>query len=89
MPQYSQDFDVISKKQKKNKQRSSVFHILISQCHFDGPSESHGPSAGPHEANEPHDGTPEAHGPPDGPPKVHGPRGHFPPAPRLIGPAGK
>ena len=50
MPPFSQDFDVISKK-NKNK-RSSVFHILISQCHFDGPS------AGP----------PEAHGPPNGPP---------------------
>ena len=35
MPPFSQDFDVISKKEKKK-----VFglHTLISQCHFDGPS---------------------------------------------------
>ena len=36
------DFDVISKKNKKN-ERSSIFYILISQCHFDWPSEAHGP----------------------------------------------
>ena len=59
MPQFCPDFDVISKK------RSSVFHILISQRHFDGPS------AGPPEANGPH----------DGPPKVHEPRGYCPSAP--------
>ena len=57
----------------QNKKRSSVFHILISQCHFDGPSEAHGPSAEPPEANEPH----------DEPPKVHEPWGHCPPAPPL------
>ena len=64
MPQFSPDFDVISKKK-----RSSIFHILISQCHFDGASEAYGPSAGPPEANGLH----------DGPPEVHGPRGHCPP----------
>ena len=47
--------------------------MLISQCHFDGPSRAHGPSAGPAEANS----LPEAHGPP----KVHGPRGHCTPLP--------
>ena len=36
MPQFYPDFDVISKTKKK------VFHILISQCHFDGPSEANG-----------------------------------------------
>ena len=71
MSPFSQDFGVISK--IKNKKRSSVFHILISQCHFDGPSEAHGPSAGPPEANGPH----------DKPPKVHEPWGHCPPAPPL------
>ena len=53
MQPFSQDFEVISKK----KERSSVFHILISQCHFGGPS------AGPPEANGPHDG-PRGHCPP-------------------------
>ena len=46
--------------------------MLLSQCHFDGPS------AGPAEAN----GRPEAHGPP----KVHEPRGHCTPCPPLSGP---
>ena len=41
--------------------------MLISQCHFNGPS------AGPAEAN----GLPEAHWPL----KVHGPRGHCTPCP--------
>ena len=41
-------FDVTS----PPKIRSSVLHILISQCHFDGPS------AGPPETNGPHDGPP-------------------------------
>ena len=53
--------------------------MLISQCHFDGPSRAHWPFAGPAEAN----GLPEAHGPP----KVHGPRGHC--NPPLGGPAPK
>ena len=44
MPQFCPNYDVISKTKKK---RSSVFHILISQCHFDGPSEAQEPSAGP------------------------------------------
>ena len=66
MPQFSQGFNVIKK-------RSSVFRILISQCHFDGLSEAQGPSAAPPEANGPHAE------PPDGPPKVHRPRGHCPP----------
>ena len=44
--------------------------MLISQCHFDGPS------AKPPEANGPHDGPPEA----------HGPRGYCPPCPPLVGP---
>ena len=68
---FSQDFHVISEKKK----RSSVFHILISQCHFDGPSEAHGPSAGPLEAS----------GPLDGPPKIHGPRSHCLPLPSPLG----
>ena len=42
MPQFCTDFDVISKKKW-----SSVFHILISQCHFGGPSEAHRPNDGP------------------------------------------
>ena len=37
--------------QKKKKERSSVFHILISQCHFD----KHSEASGPPEANGPHD----------------------------------
>ena len=74
IPQFSQDFDVISKKNNKKK-RSSVFHILISQCHFDGPSEAHGHSARLPEANRPHDG------PPDGTPKVHRSRGRWFPLP--------
>ena len=45
MPQFSSDFDVISKKQK-----SSIFHKLICQCHFHTPPEVQGPL--------------EAHGPP-------------------------
>ena len=49
--------------------------MLIFQCHFDGLSEAHEPSAGPPQAN----GPPEAHGPP----KVHGPRGHCSPCPLL------
>ena len=51
MPQFSQDFDMISKKKKKK--RSSVFHIMISHCHFLRPS------AGPPEAH----GPPKVHGP--------------------------
>ena len=47
MPQFSPDFDAISKKKK----RSFIFQILISQCHFDGPSEAHGPFSGTPEAN--------------------------------------
>ena len=66
---------------KNKKKRSSVFHMLISQCHLDGPSEAHGPSAGPPEINGPHDGPPQAHGPP----KVHGPRDHCPLLPPLVG----
>ena len=81
MPQVFPDFDVISEKKKKEK-RPSIFHIVISQCHFDGPSEAYGLYAGPPEAREPHDRPPEAHKPP----KVHGPRGHCPPAPSLGGP---
>ena len=42
MPQLSPDFDVIS-----NQKRFSIFRILICQCHFDGPSEAHGPHDGP------------------------------------------
>ena len=42
MPQLFPDFDVISKKNKKN-ERSSIFHTLISQCHFDWPTEALGP----------------------------------------------
>ena len=76
MPQFCSDYDLIS---KTNKKRSSVFHILISQCHFDGPSEAHELSAGPLEANGPH----------DGPPKIHGPRDHCPTQPPLVGPAGR
>ena len=64
MPQFCLDYDLIS----KTKKRSSVFHILISQCHFDGPSEAHAPSAGPLEGNGPH----------DRPPKIHGPWDHCP-----------
>ena len=56
---------------QNKKKRSSVFQILISQCHFDGPSEVQEPSAGSLEANWPH----------DGPPKIHGPRGHCPTLP--------
>ena len=59
------------------KKRSLVFHTLISQCHFDGPSEALEPSAGSPEANGPHDGTPEDHWPP----KPHGSRGHCPSLP--------
>ena len=57
------------------KKRSSVFHVLISQCHFDGPC------AGPPQANGPHDG------PPWSPwaPKVNEPWGHCPPCPPLLG----
>ena len=69
MPPFSQDFDVISKKKK-----FSVFHMLICQCLFDGPSEAHWLSAGPPEAN--------------GLLKVHGPKGNSPPsAPPFVGPA--
>ena len=71
MPQFCLDSDVISKKkvlegkmppfsQDLPQKKSSVFHILIFQCHFDGSS------AGPPEANRPHDGPP--HGP-----RGHGP----------------
>ena len=35
---------------QKKKKSSSIFHILIYQCLFDGPSEAHGPSAGPPQA---------------------------------------
>ena len=75
MPQFSQDFDVISKKKKK----SSAFQMLIPEYHFDGPSEAHGPSAGPPETNRSLDEPPEAHGPP----KLHGSWGHCPPLPPL------
>ena len=68
MPQFSQDFNVIKKKKS-----SSVFHRLISQCHFDVPSagflKPSGLMMGPSEAH--------------GPPKVHGPRDHCPPLPLL------
>ena len=37
MAQFSPDFDVIPPQKK----RSSVFHKLICQCHFDGPYEAH------------------------------------------------
>ena len=88
MPQFCPDFDVISKKkgQEKmlqfshdfdliSKKKSLVFHILISQCHFDGLSEAHGPPP---------------NGPRDGSPEVHGPRGHCPPCSSpLVGPATK
>ena len=53
MPPFFQDFEVISKRKKKRK-GLSVFHMLISQCSLDGPSEAHGPP----EANRPHDGAP-------------------------------
>ena len=75
MPQFFQDFDMIPPQK-----RCLVFHILISQCHFDGPSKAHEPSAGPPEAKSPHDGPPEAQGPPDGP------QGNCPPCPPLGGP---
>ena len=38
MPQFSPDFDVISKKKS-----SLMFYKLICQCHFHGPPKLHGP----------------------------------------------
>ena len=45
MPQFSPDFDVTSKQNKKK--RSSIFHKLICQCHFNGPSDGLPKSMGP------------------------------------------
>ena len=81
MPQFCSDFDGIPPKKglyEKMPQFCLDFDV-ISQCHFDRPSEAHGPSAGPSEANGFH----------DGPPKIHGPRGHCPPNSPLVGPAGR
>ena len=61
------------------KKKSSIFHKLICQCHFDRPYEAIGLSDGPPQAHGPHDRPPEAHGPP----KLHGPRGRCPPLPPL------
>ena len=48
IPKFCTDFDVIPPTPPKK--RSSVFHIVISQCHLNRPS------AGPPEANGPHHG---------------------------------
>ena len=58
---------------QKKKKKVFRFHMLISQCHFDGPLSSSWALCWAAEAN----GLPEA----------HGPRGHCPPCPLLGGPA--
>ena len=60
----------------KKKKKVFGLKMLISQCHFDWPLPTHGPSAGLPEANEPHGSLK--------------PMGHgviVPPAPPLGGPA--
>ena len=91
MPQFCPNFDVVSKKKKvfkekrlcflrilmwPPKKRSSFFHTLISQCHFDEPSE----------ANGPHDGTPWSPSAPSRAPQSLWAPGSLSPLPSLSWP---